>query len=99
MRGWLVLALVFVAAACGGPVEPPAAGKGLRPRARGLAAPAYHSPSGRWRARHGELVALPGRAPAAGFDLGECLVCHQAAACDACHAYAGVRELPGEARP
>jgi len=71
----------------------------LRLAAMKLGAPQYHKPAGRWRAEHGGLVAVNGETLGAGFELGECLLCHQTGGCNACHAYAGARRLPKEARP
>jgi hypothetical protein len=98
-----IIGLVFclALAACGGPLERSGKGAGksgsmLKPAAAKLAAPHYHSPAGRWRAEHGGLVALNTKDPGAGFELGECLLCHQIGGCNACHAYTGARRLPQE---
>jgi hypothetical protein len=105
MRLWLALiAACFAIMACGGPMDNPAkpAGKGaalLRTSAKGLAAPAYHAPAGRWRAGHRDLVSLQGHPAGGGFELGECFLCHQAQGCNACHAYSGAAGLPKEAGP
>lgn len=103
MRLWLVImAASALIMACGGPMDSPGkpAAKGaalLRPSASGLQAPAYHVPAGRWRAGHRALVALDGGPLGGGFELGECYLCHQAKGCNACHAYSGAANLPGEA--
>ncbi len=103
MRGWLIMLLAALALlmACGGPreqsKEPGGGGADLKPLARSLEEPAYHNPVGRWRAEHGNLVDMTGRASGAGFELGECLLCHQVKGCNACHAYTGADRLPQEA--
>ena len=103
MRGWLILlfAALAMAMACGGPREqtgePGQGGADIKPLAKGLKEPIYHIPVGRWRAEHGGLVDMTGRATGAGFELGECMLCHGVKWCNACHAYTGARRLPQEA--
>lgn len=102
MRGWIILflAALVLAAACGGPREradAPEDGSDLRPLAKGLEEPAYHKPVGPWRAEHGSLIDMTGRASGAGFEIGECLLCHRIKGCNDCHAYTGTRRLPREA--
>lgn len=98
MRGWLILfwAGLALAAACGGPRERATEGGDIKPLAKELKEPAYHWPVGRWRAEHGGLVDMSGRASGAGFELGECLLCHRVRSCNACHAYVGAGRLPQE---
>lgn len=102
MRGWLILLMAWLAlaVACGGPRERAhqtgEGGPDIKPLARELQEPAYHWPVGRWRAEHGGLVDMSGRASGAGFELGECLLCHRVRSCNACHAYTGAPRLPRE---
>jgi len=99
----LMICALAWASACDGSgrgdaAGPPEAVKCLRSDAAGLEPPAYHAPLSQWRARHGGMVARQGRAPLAGFELGECLFCHTAKWCDQCHAQAGARALPGDGK-
>lgn len=97
---FFLMAALVLAAACGGPRErtdAPGENSDLKPLARGLQEPAYHNPVGRWRAEHGSLVDMTGKASGAGFELGECLLCHRIRGCNACHAYTGTQRLNREA--
>jgi hypothetical protein len=97
----VLIAALLLTSACGGPRDQAGMDEGsgtdLKPLAKGLKEPAYHNPVGRWRAEHGELVDMTGRASGAGFELGECMLCHQIKGCNDCHAYTGTWRLPREA--